>query len=219
MYPQLSLRNWMLGSGKLQTHPPPHPRAVPILNVVLGNHLLSLFNKQQIYLLGTYYAHRHCSTTSPPKVVHLLYFFFRAAPMEYGSSQTRGTVGATAAGLHHSSWQRRILNPLSEARDWTCNLVVPSWIRFRCAMTELPHLLFTNVFHLSIHVLLSDISSVQHFFFKGLQSTIFEWSKNLPSWHFFIYGLCTMAFSPPLLSLLLSTLSSFFSLPLSFSFF
>ena len=25
--------------------------------------------------------------------------------------------------LHHSSWQRRILNPLSKARDRTCNLV------------------------------------------------------------------------------------------------
>ena len=25
--------------------------------------------------------------------------------------------------LHHSSWQRRILNPLSEARDWTLNLM------------------------------------------------------------------------------------------------
>ena len=32
--------------------------------------------------------------------------------------------------LHHSSWQRQILNPLSEARDWTCNLMVPSQICF-----------------------------------------------------------------------------------------
>ena len=31
--------------------------------------------------------------------------------------------------LHHSSWQRQILNPLSEARDRTRNLVVPSRIR------------------------------------------------------------------------------------------
>ena len=30
--------------------------------------------------------------------------------------------------LHHSSQQRRILNPLSEARDRTCNLMVPSRI-------------------------------------------------------------------------------------------
>ena len=37
--------------------------------------------------------------------------------------------------LHHSSQHRRILNPLSEARDRTLSLVVPSCIRFRCAMT------------------------------------------------------------------------------------
>ena len=32
--------------------------------------------------------------------------------------------------LHHSSWQRRILNLLSKARDRTHNLMVPSWIHF-----------------------------------------------------------------------------------------
>ena len=30
------------------------------------------------------------------------FFFFRAAPVAYGGSQTRGRIGATAAGLHHS---------------------------------------------------------------------------------------------------------------------
>ena len=34
--------------------------------------------------------------------------------------------------LYHSSWQRRILNPRREARDWTCNLMVPTWIHFHC---------------------------------------------------------------------------------------
>ena len=37
--------------------------------------------------------------------------------------------------LHHSSQQRQILNPLSEARDGTCNLMVPSWIHFCCTTT------------------------------------------------------------------------------------
>ena len=40
--------------------------------------------------------------------------------------------------LHHSSQQRWVLNPLSETRDQTCNLMVPSWIRFCCARTGTP---------------------------------------------------------------------------------
>ena len=31
--------------------------------------------------------------------------------------------------LHHSSQQHQILNPLSKARDWTRNVMVPSQIR------------------------------------------------------------------------------------------
>ena len=62
-------------------------------------------------------------------VLFLSFFFFRAAPVACGGAQARGRNGATAAGLHPSSRQRRILNPLSEARDQTCNLMVPSWIR------------------------------------------------------------------------------------------
>ena len=40
--------------------------------------------------------------------------------------------------LHHSPQQHQILNPLSEARDQTCNLVVPSGIRFHCSRTGTP---------------------------------------------------------------------------------
>ena len=41
--------------------------------------------------------------------------------------------------LHHSSRTHRILNPLSEARDRTHNLImVPSQICFRWAMTGAP---------------------------------------------------------------------------------
>ena len=36
--------------------------------------------------------------------------------------------------LHHSSRQLWLLNPLGEARDWTCNLTTPRRIHFRCAM-------------------------------------------------------------------------------------
>jgi len=40
--------------------------------------------------------------------------------------------------LHHSSWQRRILNPLREARDGTSNLMATSGIRLHCATTGTP---------------------------------------------------------------------------------
>ena len=75
---------------------------------------------------------------------------FRATPAAYGGSQARGpkelqlltytTATATSdlsciCDLHHSSWQCKILNPLSEARDWTHNLMVPSRIHFPWAMT------------------------------------------------------------------------------------
>ena len=67
----------------------------------------------------------------------VLFFFglFRATPTAYGSSQARGQIRAAAVSLYHSSWQCQILNPLSQARDQTCNLVVPSLIHFHCAMT------------------------------------------------------------------------------------
>ena len=78
---------------------------------------------------------------------------FRATPASYGGSQLGveselqllACTTATATqelscvfDLHHSSRQHRILNPLSEARDRTCNLIVPRWIHFRCATTGTP---------------------------------------------------------------------------------
>ena len=79
--------------------------------------------------------------------------FFRSTPPSRGSSQARGVIGATAAGLCHShskldpscifdlnssSQQLWILNPLNEARDGTQTLMVPSWIRFHCTTTGTP---------------------------------------------------------------------------------
>ena len=77
------------------------------------------------------------------------FFFcpFRATPTAYGASQAKGLMGSVAASLHHSHsgarseprlWptqQHRILNPLNEARDGTCNLMVPNRVRFRCTTT------------------------------------------------------------------------------------
>ena len=75
-----------------------------------------------------------------------LFVFTKAAPTAYEVSQARGLIGAVAAGLyqshnnarsepsrvcnlHHSLQQRWIPNPLSKARDQTCNPMVPSQIR------------------------------------------------------------------------------------------
>ena len=81
----------------------------------------------------------------------VLFCFGGGTPKVYGGSQARGPVGATALAyitaaatsdlshvfhLHHSSQQ--ILNPLSEASDRTRNLMVPSRIRFCCAITGTP---------------------------------------------------------------------------------
>ena len=70
---------------------------------------------------------------------------FRASPRAYGGSQARGRSGAVVmpdpshiCDLHHSSQQRQILNPLSEARDQTRSLMVPSQICFCCATTGTP---------------------------------------------------------------------------------
>ena len=73
-----------------------------------------------------------------------LFFFSRAAPTAYGGSQAMGLIGTVADGLRQSHSnagsepclqltpqlrQRRIVNPLSKARDGTLNLMVPSRIR------------------------------------------------------------------------------------------
>ena len=89
------------------------------------------------------------------KKIHFFFVFClsRAAPVAHGGSQARGPIGAVAAGLHqshskpdlshvcnlhHSPRQSQVLNPLSEARDQTRNLKVPSQICFHCAMTGTP---------------------------------------------------------------------------------
>ena len=40
--------------------------------------------------------------------------------------------------LHHSSWQHRIVNPLSKARDWAGILMDTSQVRFHRATMGIP---------------------------------------------------------------------------------
>ena len=71
---------------------------------------------------------------------------FRAAPEAHGGSQARAQIRAVAAGLchshicnlYHSSRQRQILNPLSEARDRTCIVTNASQICFHRAIMGTP---------------------------------------------------------------------------------
>ena len=54
------------------------------------------------------------------------------------STATATRSPSRVCDLHHSSRQRPILNPLSEARDLTRNLMVGSWICFHCATVGTP---------------------------------------------------------------------------------
>ena len=86
-------------------------------------------------------------------VLFIYFLLFGAPPAAYGGSQAGvqselhlpAYITATAprdpshiCNLHHSSQQRQIFNPLSEARDRTHNLIVPSRVRFLCAVTGTP---------------------------------------------------------------------------------
>ena len=77
--------------------------------------------------------------------------FFRAIPEAYGGSQARGSDRSCSCQPTPEPQQRQIwaasathlqqcqsLNPLSEARDWTGNPVVPSQICFHPAITGTP---------------------------------------------------------------------------------
>ena len=100
---------------------------------------LFMFND---HLCVLFCANVHCA------LLNFLWFFFffllfRAAHKAYGSSQVTGRIGAIAAGLRPShsnigSEPRLHPTPLSEARDRTCNLMVPSRIGFHCTVTGTP---------------------------------------------------------------------------------
>ena len=63
-------------------------------------------------------------------------------------------------GLHYRSWQHQILNPLSQAWDRTCNLMVPSRICSRCTTMGTPK--FTSIFILSLINFKKQV--IQHFY-------------------------------------------------------
>ena len=108
-----------------------------------------------------FFSYRTFSYRSPPasSQTKTSFFFclFRAAPGAYRGSHARDLIGAVDAGPHHNYskagsephlWPTPqltatpILNPLSQAREQTRILLVPSQIRFRCATMETPFFFF-----------------------------------------------------------------------------
>ena len=77
-----------------------------------------------------------------------VFFLFRSEPSAYGGSQARGCIRPAAAGLHHSSQKRQILNPLSKPRDRTCILINISRVHCRCATRGRPSRLVLPPSHL-----------------------------------------------------------------------
>ena len=114
---------------------------------------------------------------------------FRATLTAYGGSQARGRIGATLLAhttaiatqdlscvfdLHHSSWQRLILNPRSEARNQIHNLMVPSQICFCCTTARTP---LVRYFKLNVKISYNGLNptckeryNVQVFFFFYTES-------------------------------------------------
>ena len=80
-----------------------------------------------------------------------LFLFFRAALGAYGSSLTRGWIGARASSLPHSQ-QCQILNPVSKARDWTHFLMDIRWACYRWATMGTSYLSIINTPHTNIYV-------------------------------------------------------------------
>ena len=86
--------------------------------------------------------------------------FFRAILTACGSSQAEvqlelqlsAYTSATETqdlshifDLHHSSWQLQILNPLSEARDWTHIFMDTSWVHYCWATRGTPSIFLQNI--------------------------------------------------------------------------
>ena len=96
-----------------------------------------------------------------------IYLLFTAAPMAYGSSQTRGRIRAVAASLHHShsnaKWEPRLwpapqfMAILESLANWARSGIKPisSWMLVEFITTEPqwePLLLFLKEFTLYFHL-------------------------------------------------------------------
>ena len=90
--------------------------------------------------------------------------------------------------LHHSSWQCRILNPLSKDRDWPCTLMDTSQVHFCCATMGTPISLFFW-FTLNLGRGWSTLRESRRFQNSGplIPLGLFLWSKQLTSYWFHVH--------------------------------
>ena len=112
------------------------------------------------YHKKTYFSHKDIYLTARwlKKMLWVIFFFFflpflgplpqymedpwsrvelELKPLAYARATATQDL-SRVCNLHHSSRQRRILNPLNKARDQTRNRMVPSRICFCCATTGTP---------------------------------------------------------------------------------
>ena len=103
-----------------------------------------------------------CSISHTGHIIYLFalfFFFLKAAPEAYGSSQARGQNRAAAASLHHSHSHARSKPHLRPTPQFTATpdpwptergqgsiLVDPSWIHFYCATIGTPMVFYVVLF-------------------------------------------------------------------------
>ena len=91
-------------------------------------------------------------------ILFFILFYFFVFLVAYGGSQARGGIRSCSHRPTPQPQQRRILNPLIEARDGTCVLMDPSRVRHCCALMGTPwRMIFKSPgrsfcpFHCQIH--------------------------------------------------------------------
>ena len=134
-----------------------------------------------------------CSCCYPPQAstatgyLSLSLFFsclFRAAPEAFWQSQAMPNP-SHVCDLHHSSWQRQALNPMSETRDQTCVLMDTSWVRYHWARTGTP----ANGYLFSLFPTVSPVCGTWR---ESLKKSVNSLCLCLPGFHTFMLTLSNL---------------------------